>query len=121
MKFGYFRRYFGQEKDWDAALADALTTESLGLADSKEPLATMCAADQIPAQLIFLEARLRLTQHLESGMEPEAIHDLLQTEIDRLVLMSFHELWPKHRQIERRALITLLQVILTPAPASSRR
>jgi hypothetical protein len=76
------------EKDWDAALADALTIESLGLADSKEPLATMCAADQIPAQLIFLEARLRLTQHLEGGMKPAAIHELLQTEIDRLVLMN---------------------------------
>lgn len=89
-------------------MADALTTESLGLSDSNEPLATMCAADQIPGQLIHLEARLRLTQHMEGGMEPHAIHDLLQQEIDRLVLMNFHERWPEHRQQERAGLMTLL-------------
>jgi hypothetical protein len=96
------------DQAWDAALADALATESLGLSELNEPLATMCAANEIPAQLIHLEARLRLTQHMESGMDPQAIHELLQLEIDRLVLMNFAERWPQHRQQERAGLMALL-------------
>ena len=84
------------DQAWDAALADALSAESLGLSNSNEPLATMCAANQIPAQLVLLEAKLRLTKHFESGLQQNAIHDLLQQEIDRLVIMDFHQQWPKH-------------------------
>ena len=40
-------------------------------------------------------------------MDPQAIHDLLQQEIDRLVMMNFHERWPKERQKERDGLITI--------------
>ena len=96
------------DQAWDMALADALSAESLGLSSSMEPLATMCAANQIPAQLILLEAKLRLTKHFESGMDAKSIDDMLQQEIDRLVLMDFHQQWPKHRQKERSCLITLL-------------
>ena len=96
------------DQAWDMALADALSAESLGLSNSKEPLATMCAANQIPAQVILLEAKLRLTKHFESGMDAKSIHDMLQQEIDWLVLMDFHQQWPKHRQKERACLITLL-------------
>ena len=59
------------EVTWNAALADALSAESLGLSDSEQPLATMCAAGQVPMQLVTLEAKLRLTRHHESGMEAE--------------------------------------------------